>query len=195
MSTSRVRLHQRTKDGRSFIIREAERSDATQLIAHAQSILREPDWNITEPYEFKMTVAQEEAWIHDSRAKPHGIILVADIGGLFRPQIIGMVSFSGHTRFRMRHRGGLGIGVQAPYRGQGIGEALLRALLDWAAQEPELERVELAVFAHNERALNLYRKLGFEEENRRLGAFKLADGSYYDEIQMVRWVKQPTTRS
>jgi RimJ/RimL family protein N-acetyltransferase len=189
MVISRVYLNRQTKDGRSFIIREAERSDASQLIAHARSILLEPYWNITEPREFRMTVAQEEAWIHDFRARPHGIILVADIGSAFRSRIAGMVSFTGQARFRMRHRGGLGIGVQTPYRGQGIGEALLRALLDWAAREPELERVELAVFAHNERALNLYRKLGFEEEGRRLRAFKLADGSYYDEIQMVKWVK------
>ncbi len=189
MSPSRVRLQQQTKDGRSFTIREAEPSDAAQLIVHARSILLEPYWNITEPYEFSMTVAQEEAWIHDAHTKPHGIILVADIGSSFRPHIAGMVSFSGHARFRMRHRGGLGIGVQTPYRGQGIGEALLRALLDWAAAEPELERVELAVFAHNERALNLYLKLGFTEESRRLRAYKLADGSYYDEIQMVKWVK------
>ena len=189
MSNSRVHLHQQTKDGRPYIIREAEQADAAQLIAHARAILLEPYWNITEPYEFSMTITQEEAWIHDSRLKPHGIILVADIGEPFRPRIAGMVSFAGHTRFRMRHRGGLGIGVQAAYRGQGIGEALLRALLDWAAREPELERVELAVFAHNERALNLYRKLGFAEETRRLRAFKLADGGYYDEIQMVKWVK------
>jgi RimJ/RimL family protein N-acetyltransferase len=81
-----------------------------------------------------------------------------------------------------------GIGA-SPIPGPGIGEALLRALLEWSANEPELERVELSVFAHNQRALNLYRKLGFEEEGRALRAFKLADGSYYDDVQMVRWVK------
>ncbi len=45
------------------------------------------------------------------------------------------------------------------------------------------------MFAHNTRAINLYRKLGFVEEGRGLRAFKLADGAYYDDIQMVRWVK------
>ena len=189
MRTSRVILHLNARDGRPYLIREAEKSDAAQLLAHARTILAEPYWSITEPHEFRLSVAQEEAWIEDFQTRPHSIILVADIGNHSQPQIIGVVNLMGQTRFRMRHRGRLGIGVQVPYRGQGIGEALLHALLEWAANEPELERVELSVFAHNQRALNLYRKLGFEEESRALRAFKLADGSYYDDVQMVRWVK------
>ena len=45
------------------------------------------------------------------------------------------------------------------------------------------------MFAHNEGAIRLYRRLGFAEEARLPRAFKLADGSYYDEIMMVKWVK------
>jgi RimJ/RimL family protein N-acetyltransferase len=71
----------------------------------------------------------------------------------------------------------------------GVGAALLQVLLDWAKAEPDLERIELSVFAHNEGAIRLYRKLGFVEEARLLRAFKLADGSYYDEVMMVQWVK------
>jgi ribosomal protein S18 acetylase RimI-like enzyme len=55
--------------------------------------------------------------------------------------------------------------------------------------EPEVERVELSVFTHNTRAISLYRKLGFVEEARLYGVCKLADGSYYDDLMMVRWVK------
>jgi RimJ/RimL family protein N-acetyltransferase len=102
---------------------------------------------------------------------------------------VGIVHLMAQHRFRTRHRARLGISVQAPYRGIGVGEALLTALLDWAAAEPELERIELSVFAHNQRAINLYRKLGFVEEARLAKAYKLADNTYYDDVLMVKWVK------
>jgi len=81
------------------------------------------------------------------------------------------------------------LSVQIPYRGLGIGQALLQTLLDWATVEPGLERIELSVFAHNTRALDLYRKLGFVEEARLPRTVKLADGTYYDDVMMVKWVK------
>jgi RimJ/RimL family protein N-acetyltransferase len=188
---SQPRIHESciTRDGQEFVIREAAIADAGQLIAHTRGILAEPQWSITEPGEFQVTAKQEEEWIAGFRQRPHNILLVADFGTPQSPRIAGTVNFSTQPRFRVRHRGRLGIGVQATYRGLGVGAALLQVLLDWAKAEPDLERIELSVFGHNEGAIRLYRKLGFVVEARLLRAFKLADGSYYDEIMMVQWVK------
>jgi len=191
MSHPRVDRLCTLRDGREFLIREAAITDAEQLIAHTRGILSEPQWSVTESEEFQVTARQEEDWIAGFGQRPHSILLVADLGTLQDPRVIGAVNFNTQPRFRVRHRGRVGIGVQAAYRGLGVGAALLQTLLDWAAAEPELERVELSVFAHNEGAIRLYRKLGFTEEARLRHAFKLADGSYYDEIMMVKWVKQP----
>jgi RimJ/RimL family protein N-acetyltransferase len=190
MSQPRVRRLCTTRDGHKFVIREAAITDADQLMAHTRRILSEPQWSVTESEEFQVTTRQEEDWIAGFRQRPHSILLVADMGARQDPRVIGAVTFNTQPRFRVRHRGRVGIGVQAAYRGLGVGEALLRALLDWAAAELDIERVELSVFAHNEGAIRLYRKLGFAEEARLPRAFKLADGSYYDEIMMVKWVKQ-----
>ncbi|MCX6029697.1 MAG: GNAT family protein [Chloroflexi bacterium] len=176
-------------DGRPFVVREADAADAAQISAHTCAILAEPWWMVTEPDELRLSVDQEEAWILGFRAQPDGLLLVADIGIAETRQVVGVLSFNTQTRRRLRHRGRIGLSVQAPYRGLGIGEALLKTLLDWAAAEPELERVELSVFAHNTRALNLYHKLGFVEEARLLRTVKLADGTYYDDVMMVKWVK------
>ena len=189
MSRPPVHRSHVTRDGRKFVIREAAIADAAQLIAHARGILAEPQWSITEPEEFQATAKQEEEWIAGFRQRPHNILLVADFGTPQNPRIVAALNFGTQPRLRVRHRGRLGIGVQADYRGLGVGAALLQALLDWAAAEPELERIELSVFAHNERAIGLYRKLGFVEEARLQGAFKLADGTYYDDVMMVKWVK------
>lgn len=52
----------------------------------------------------------------------------------------------------------LDIGLQARYRGQGLGERLLRALISQADQQGKA--LELAVMRHNP-ALRLYQRLGF----------------------------------
>jgi len=189
MRGTRVYRALQARDGRRFAIREAEPDDAPQLITHAQLMLVEPQWNVTELGEFHSTIDQEESWIFSFQERPHSILLVADFGRPEQPRIGGVISFLSQPRVRTRHRGRLGIGVQRPYRGLGVGEAMLSTLLAWATAEPELERVELSVFGHNARAINLYHKLGFVEEARLVRAYKLSDGTYYDDVMMVKWVK------
>ncbi len=71
----------------------------------------------------------------------------------------------------LTHSGRLGMGVAAEARGRGIGKALLTRALD--AGFSTLERIDLDVFASNERAQALYLSVGFVEEGRRRCARKL----------------------
>ena len=45
-----------------------------------------------------------------------------------------------------------------------------------------------ATVEDNPRARHLYEKLGFQEQGRTLRAFRLKDGTYRDEIQMVKFL-------
>ncbi|NLI00413.1 MAG: GNAT family N-acetyltransferase [Chthonomonadales bacterium] len=65
-------------------------------------------------------------------------------------------------------RPGLGICVAEGHRGQGIGRALMERVLDEAVLRGKPE-VSLSVVPDNERALNLYRSLGFEIVERAQG--------------------------
>ena len=56
------------------------------------------------------------------------------------------------------------------------------------AKENGFTQVELGVFADNERAIYLYRKLGFTEMGCIPKAFCLKDGTYRDEVQMVKFL-------
>ena len=62
--------------------------------------------------------------------------------------------------------GVIGLTVLAAYRRKRLGEALLRALLDAAANEPGLRQVWLSVHPDNHPALRLYEKLGFVRDAR-----------------------------
>lgn len=67
--------------------------------------------------------------------------------------------------------------------GRGLGRACCRFALDFAFQHLNLNRVELRVLASNERALGLYRSLGFQEEGR-LRQAHYVNGRYLDVLVM-----------
>jgi ribosomal-protein-alanine N-acetyltransferase len=58
------------------------------------------------------------------------------------------------------------VAVSEPARRQGIGKALCRQIMDWSRQSGA-HSLELEVRASSERALALYRSLGFLEQGRR----------------------------
>ncbi|MBC8131868.1 MAG: GNAT family N-acetyltransferase [Deltaproteobacteria bacterium] len=55
---------------------------------------------------------------------------------------------------------------------RGIGKALMTHMLSWAKEHPDLRKIELIVRSTNERAIGMYRKLGFVEEGRFAPVFK-----------------------
>ncbi|WP_181350417.1 GNAT family N-acetyltransferase [Thalassobacillus sp. CUG 92003] len=69
------------------------------------------------------------------------------------------------------------------YWGQGYGSEAMTLLLDYAFYEMNLHRVALRVFSFNDKAINLYEKLGFKHEGRaRQSLFR--SGQWYDVVHM-----------
>lgn len=91
---------------------------------------------------------------------------------------------------RRRHVAVLGISVAAEAQGQGVGRRLMQALCDYADRWGQVLRTELTVFADNERAVRLYRSLGFVHEGTHRG-YALRDGAYADVLSMARLHPQP----
>jgi RimJ/RimL family protein N-acetyltransferase len=86
------------------------------------------------------------------------------------------------------HSGALGIGVLAPFRGQGIGEALMQAAIE-KAWHKGLTRIELTVREYNKPAIALYEKLGFKVEGLHQNAVCI-DGEYENHISMALLLKE-----
>ncbi len=87
-----------------------------------------------------------------------------------------------HASSEMGHVAVLGIVVDAPYRGRGIGEALMRHAID--RSRGRFEVIRLSVFSINERAQRLYRKLGFVPCGHYPRAVRRGT-QYFDEEEMV----------
>ena len=121
---------------------------------------------------------KSEAFVRENLAQgnPH---VVALVGG----QVVGWCDICPIGRPVYAHGGVLGMGIVEEHRGKGIGEALMRAALAQARQRG-LTRVELTVRADNERAIALYRKIGFADEGVKRKAI-LVDGRYIDVACMA----------
>lgn len=98
-------------------------------------------------------------------------------------KIIGWCDISALDRPVFAHIGSLGIGVLAPYRGQGVGKALMRAALQKAKQKG-LTRIELTVRENNASAIALYEKMGFDKEGVHKNGVCI-DGKYENHIFMA----------
>ena len=77
-------------------------------------------------------------------------------------------------------------------QGQGVGTALMQALVDDADRWAQVLRLELTVYADNARAIALYRKFGFEVEGTHR-AYALRDGACVDALAMARLHPSPPT--
>lgn len=89
------------------------------------------------------------------------------------------------NRLKTRHRASLGISVQKQYCNLGLGKIMIETAI-LQAEKNGFEQLELGVYADNARALHLYEKLGFCRCGVCPRAFLLKDGSYHDEVIMVR---------
>jgi ribosomal protein S18 acetylase RimI-like enzyme len=92
-----------------------------------------------------------------------------------------LVAHRGVSR-RIQHRADFVLGVLRQAWGLGIGTALLDHFEAWA-REHGIWRLELSVMAHNQRAIELYERLGYVREGVKHSAI-LVDGQKVDEIIM-----------
>ena len=100
-------------------------------------------------------------------------------------EVVGNVGLNLLARPRRRHVGDLGIVVREGWHGQGVGTALMTAVLELADGWLQLRRVELTVFTDNAPAIKLYEKFGFGlEGTHKQYAFR--DGAFCDAYTMAR---------
>jgi RimJ/RimL family protein N-acetyltransferase len=115
----------------------------------------------------------------DARTKQFAESVDGTIVAFARDDLVGSLHVVAN-RFGV---GELGMAVALPWRGRGIGSALLSAAIEKARGEG-LHKLSLEVFPHNEAAIALYDKFGFVVEGRRLKHYRRANGELWDSIVM-----------
>ena len=163
----------------SSLIREAIAKDAPILTAAEQETAESPGLLVSRPHE--LTVESFETKIAELSKVGRYIVAEKD------DAIVGHALLGPLPLEAIAHVFRLTIVVHPGFRGQGIGEALMRDLMDWVQQTPRAGKIELLVRSTNVRAIRLYEKLGFIEEGRFRKRISLPNGSFIDDIAMA-WV-------
>ena len=115
----------------------------------------------------------------DERTKQFAASIDGSIVAVAAGDIVGSLHVDAN-RFGV---GELGMAVVRPWRGRGVGSALLAAAIEKAGGEG-LHKLSLDVFPHNDAGIALYRKFGFVEEGRRVKHYRRASGELWDSIVM-----------
>jgi RimJ/RimL family protein N-acetyltransferase len=175
------------KNGTIVEIGSACSGDEESLLKFGQISVLDHDYQAMYPDEFNITLEQEFKFVEDHLQAPNKLALVARI----ESKVIAMLNFDPVTRLRkMAHIVTLGAGVLKEHRNLGIGQIMMNEALDWVKNNTQYEKVELRVLASNERAIHMYKKLGFVEEARLKKEFKFSDTDYRDDVFMALFIER-----
>ena len=171
------------KNGQTCVLRSPELSDAEELVKFVITTAGETDFLLKYPDEADIPVLQEEFFIQHFNEAARDLMILAEVDG----KIAGNCHFSeiGKSRLKVCHRCACGISLYKEYWGLGIGSALMELLAE-KAMENGYEQMELEVVSGNERAIGLYRKMGFVKTGEIPKAMKFKDGTYDSMDIMVK---------
>ena len=167
------------KDGRVVTIRLAVPDDARAITDFVNTVGREKQFVLRERATW--TLDEERVTLAAADGKDSAFF-VGEIEG----RISALLNIARGRWPKNYHVAEFGMACLPDSRRIGLGTAVLSRALEWASSVG-IRKVNLEVFASNQPALDLYRKMGFEEEGRRQREF-LIDGSLVDGILMAKWL-------
>lgn len=160
-------------------IRSAQPGDSEQLLKLLKQLDTETRFMLYEPGERTSTSKDMEDIIRQSTLS-NSLFLLLETEG----KLAGFLSASRGKTKRIQHSAYLVIGILKDYRGQGYGKELFFAMEEWA-KESQITRLELTVMTHNQQALHLYERMGFQIEGRKERSL-IVDGNSVDEYCMAK---------
>ncbi|HEY1235546.1 MAG TPA: GNAT family N-acetyltransferase [Candidatus Binatia bacterium] len=166
----------------NLLIREARLNDAPVLLAAEKETARTPGLLVSRPHELSLQAFEQKIVELGER----GRYIVAEKDG----RIAGHALLDPMPLEAISHVFRLTIVVHPKFTGHRVGTALMAELMEWAKRSPKLRKIELLVRATNERAVQLYFKLGFIEEGGFQKRICLPDGNFIDDLAMA-WFPEP----
>lgn len=173
------------KDGRKIFLKTAEPSDTESLLDFLDILSEHPEGLSLSPGDFSLTLEDEKKHLIKMRDHSKQLFLVALRG----TKTVGCIDFNIEPRKRQSHSGWFGMSVLPDWRGLGLGDLLLKEMLTWAREVPEIKKVKLSVLSDNTKAQALYKKYGFQHTGTKYKEITTPDGeSYVDEHIMELWL-------
>ena len=163
-----------------IITRKIKEGDADEFLSLCRKVDAETPFMMFEPGERPTTIEEQRYEIREILLRDNQTIFVAENDG----QLIGYLTACGGRHKRNRQTAYIITGILRGFTSQGIGTRLFEEMEQWAKRK-DIHRLELNVVAHNEAALGLYRKMGFEVEGKKKHSL-LINNTYADEYWMAK---------
>jgi RimJ/RimL family protein N-acetyltransferase len=173
------------KTGETIMVRHLIKSDIDGVWNNFNDVIEE---SLYLPVFFPVrSQLEKESWYQNIKNEKE-ICIVAENPNFKSPyNIIGQCEISNSNWDAAAHVGILGIIVNERYRNLTVG----RNLIDLAIQESKRlnnkEKITLSSFSTNDRAIHLFKKIGFKVVGVRKKQF-LMNSKYVDEVIMELWI-------
>ena len=168
------------KDGRTCLLRSAGKADGKEVLDLYIATHAETDFLLSYPDECTMTAEQEGAFLEKEEKSEREVYIVAVVDG----KIVGSAGIESQgERYKIAHRAEFGVSVLRDFWGLGVGKALIEAVIG-CAKKIGYEQIELGVLSNNDRAIALYKKLGFVEYGSNPRGFRERSGGYRTMLSM-----------
>lgn len=110
------------------------------------------------------------------------------IGAYVENKLVGVMTLSKEDLEKMCHKVNLfAVYVTPRMRGQKIGDALLKEVIQAAKQLPGVEKINLTVVTTNKSAIYLYEKQGFKTYGLETKAMKSGDIYLDEQLMSMEW--------
>ena len=171
--------------GEKIVIRHIKESDIDGVWNNFNEVV---DEGLYLPVFFPVKSDFEKKSWYKSIEKNGEICIIAEHSKLKSPfNIVGQCEISNSEWDAASHVGNLGIIVNKEFRDLGIGFHLIDYAVRESKKKNNKEKIILSCFSNNERALHLYKKMGFEVVGVRKKQFYM-ESEYYDEVLMELWI-------
>ena len=167
------------KNNKKCLIRNATGDDAQEalnifLLTHDQT-----DFLSSYKDETSIDTAFEKQFLTDRETAAREVYLCAIVDG----HIVGTASVASIGKNKVKHRAELGVAIDKPFCGMGIGRALVTACIE-CAKEAGYSQLELEVVSENRNAIALYESIGFTEFGRNPRGFRSRYQGWQELISM-----------
>lgn len=169
------------KNGKEALLRNGEFADGEAVFVNFNETHAETDYLLSYPDENSFDAQQEAEFLKEKTESPNEIEIVAVVDGV----VAGTAGIEAvGAKYKLKHRAELGIAILKEYWGLGIGKALMEACIE-CAKDAGYTQLELNAVAENERALALYKKMGFVEYGRNPRGFNSRISGYQEVVYML----------
>lgn len=174
------------KNNKTCLIRHVNANDAQECLDFFIQISHETENTIRYPEEINITVEKEKMILKSMEQSSSRYML----GAYVDDKLVGKVDcYAIGDKIKLKHRAALGISIIQDYWNLGIGTILMNEVIE-IMTNLGYEQLELDVMGNNERAISLYKKVGFIECGRLPHGIKFKDGRYCDLVTMVKVLKR-----